>query len=190
MSIEFSIFDPGKTYYGRKQFDCEHSVINKFVRESLPSQVKRQLSVAYVLTDSDQNDQFAGFFTVANHAIDMSALSALRLGSLPKKVPCARLIMLGVDKAYKGHDLGRRLMKQALAITKQSSAQLGCYGLYLDADPAAIGFYSKLGFLLLEGDQCPESSPMFMAVRSIADSNRQPCFHRANIRSVLNETRA
>ena len=172
MSIEISIFDPGKTYFGRKQFDCEHPVINKFVRENLPSQVKRQLSVAYVLTDSDQNDQFAGFFTIANHAIDMSALSALRLGSLPKKIPCARLIMLGVDKAYKGNDLGRRLMKQALAITQQSSTQMGCYGLYLDADPVAVGFYEKLGFLLLEGDKSPEPSPMFAAVGSIATSLR------------------
>lgn len=168
MSIEFSLFDPAKTYAGRRHFDCEHAVINKFVHDSLASQVKRQLSVAYVLTDSDQNDRFVGFFTIANHAIDMSSLSALQLGSLPRKIPCARLIMLGVDRAYKGQDLGRRLMKQALVITKQSSNQLGCYGLYLDADPAAIGFYTKLGFLLLEGDKGPEPSPMFMAVGSIS----------------------
>ena len=39
-------------YGGRKQFDCGHAVIDKFVHDSLASQVKRQLSVAYVLTDS------------------------------------------------------------------------------------------------------------------------------------------
>ena len=167
MSIEFSLFDPSKTYVERKQFDCEHSVINKFAHDSLVSQVKRQLSVAYVLTDSEQNHRFVGFFTLAHHAINASMLTTLQLGSLPRQIPCARLIMLGVDRAYKGHDLGRRLMKQALVITRQSSTQLGCYGLYLDADPAAVGFYRKLGFLLLEGDKSPESSPMFMAVMSI-----------------------
>lgn len=167
MSIEFSVFDPGKTYAGRKQFDCEHAVINRFVHDSLASQVKKQLSVAYVLTDSEQNDRLAAFFTMAHHAIDASKLTALQLGSLPRKIPCARLIMLGVDRAYKGQNLGRRLMKQALVITRQSSTQLGCYGLYLDADPGAVAFYRKLGFLLLEGDKNPESSPMFMAVRSI-----------------------
>ena len=158
MSIEFSVFDPGKTYAGRKQFDCEHAVINRFVHDSLASQVKKQQSVAYVLTDSEQNDRFAAFFTMAHHAIDASKR---------RKIPCARLIMLGVDRAYKGQNLGRRLMKQALVITRQSSTQLGCYGLYLDADPGAVAFYRKLGFLLLEGDKNPESSPMFMAVRSI-----------------------
>ena len=104
---------------------------------------------------------------MAHHAIDASTLTALQLGSLPKKIPCARLIMLGVDKAYKGQNLGRRLMKQALVITRQSSTQLGCYGLYLDADPVAVAFYRKLGFLLLEGDKSPESSPMFITVKSL-----------------------
>lgn len=167
MTIEFSLFDISKTYGGRKQFDCGHTVINRFVHDSLVSQVKRQLSVAYVLTDSDQNDRLIGFFTIAHHALDASALSALQLGSLPKKIPCARLIMLGVDQNYKNQKLGSRLMKQALAITKKSSSQMGCYGLYLDADPAAVGFYQKLGFALLDGDKSPVPSPMFIAVHSI-----------------------
>ncbi|TSA08205.1 MAG: hypothetical protein D4R79_15765 [Comamonadaceae bacterium] len=122
MSIEFSLFDPAMTYGGRKQFDCGHAVINKFVRDSLVPQVKRQLSVAYVLTDSDLQDRFAGFFTLAHHSIDASALSTLQLGSLPKQIPCARLIMLGVDQAYKNQKLGSKLMKQALVITKDASS--------------------------------------------------------------------
>lgn len=168
MSIEFSYLDPGKVYTGRKQFDCEHAAINKFVHDSLIPQVKKNLSVAYVLTDSDHGDRFVGFFTIANHTIDATLLSGQQLGSLPRHIPCARLVMLGVDKAYKGADLGRRLMKQALSITKQASAQMGSYGLYLDADSGAVKFYEKLGFLLLEGDQSPNTSPMFIAVNQIA----------------------
>ena len=167
MSIEFSLFDPAVIYGGRKQFDCGHAVINKFVRDSLVQQVKKRLSVAYVLTDPDQQDRFVGFFTLAHHAIDASALSVLQRGSLPRQIPCARLIMLGVDQAYKNKQLGSRLMKQALVITKEASSHMGCYGLYLDADPAAIGFYQKLGLALLEGDKSPAPSPMFIAVGSI-----------------------
>lgn len=167
MSIEFSLFDPAKTYSGRKQFDCANTVINKFVHDSLVSQVKRQLSVAYVLTEPDQNDRFVGFFTMAHHAIDASSLSTLQLGSLPRRIPCARLIMLGVDQNFQNQKLGSRLMKQALAITKESSSLMGCYGLYLDADPGAVGFYQKLGFALLEGAKSPEPSPMFITMRSI-----------------------
>jgi len=167
MSIEFSLFDPAQKYGGRKQFDCGHAVINKFVHDSLVTQVKKQLSVAYVLTESDQNDRLIGFFTIAHHALDASLLSTRQLGSLPRQVPCARLIMLGVDQDFKHQNLGSRLMKHALAITKKSSSLMGCYGLYLDADPGAVGFYQKLGFALLEGNKSPESSPMFIALRSI-----------------------
>ena len=168
MSIEFSLFDPTALYGGRKQFDCGHAVINKFVRDSLVQQVKKQLSVAYVLTDPDQQDRFVGFFTLAHHAIDASALSVLQRGLLPRQIPCVRLIMLGVDQNYKNQKLGSRLMKQALVITKEASSHMGCYGLCLDADPAAIGFYQKLGLALLEGDKSPAPSPMFIAIGSIS----------------------
>ena len=154
MSVQFSRLDPEKTYTQRKQFDCEHAVINKFVHDSLIPQVRKNLSVAYVLTDPEKDHKLAGFFTVASHNIDVSLLSVMQ-------------IMLGVDKNYKGQDLGRRLMKQALTITKESSSQIGCFGMYLDADADAVGFYLKLGFSLLEGDKSPQTSPMFIAVKSI-----------------------
>jgi GNAT superfamily N-acetyltransferase len=76
--------------------------------------------------------------------------------------------MLGVDKNYKGQDLGRRLMKQALKIAKDFATQIGGYGAYLDADPGAIAFYKKLGFALLEDNKPPLTSPIFIPVKSIA----------------------
>ncbi len=169
MSFFITRFDPGAKYGGYNQFDCQHAVINKFVKDSLKKQVKQGLSVAYALLEEDGATQrFAGFFTIASHTIALSALGALQRGGLPKTIPCVRLIMLGVDLRYQGEILGSRLMKQALAITQAASAQLGCNGLYLDADPAAIGFYQKLGFALLEGDQSPAPSPMFITLQSIS----------------------
>lgn len=168
MSVELSLLDPGTQYPGRKQFDCGHAIINKFVRDSLLAQVKNKLSVAYVLTDPLENGRLVGFFSIANHAIDASCLSNLQLGSLPRKIPCVRLGLLSIDQHYKKQKFGSVLMKQALLITKASSKQIGCFGLYLDADASAVGFYQKLGFALLEGDKSPGSSPMFIAVRSIA----------------------
>lgn len=168
MSVEFSRLDPEKIYAERKQFDCGHAVINKFVHDSMVAQVKKSLSSAYVLTDPDKNHKLVGFFTIASHSIDVSLLSPMQLGSLPRKIPCLRLVMLGVDKNYKRQDLGRRLMKQALKITKDYAVQIGCYGMYLDADPDAVDFYTKLGFALLENNKAPQPSPMFIAVNSIA----------------------
>ena len=168
MRVELSPYDPAVTYPGQKHFDCGHAVINAFLRNSLKPQVKKNLSVAYVLTDADRGDRFVGFYTVAQHLIDMSLLSALQLGSLPKKIPCTRLVMLGIDKEYQGQELGSRLMKHALLLTRSVAKQIGGFGLYLDADPRALAFYQKLGFALLQGDQSPEPSPMFIPVKAIA----------------------
>ena len=168
MRVELSPYDPAVTYPGQKQFDCGHALTNAFVRSSLKPQVKKNLSVAYVLTDADQGDRFVGFYTVAQHLIDLSLLSALQLGSLPKKIPCTRLVMLGIDKEYQGQELGSRLMKHALLLTRLVAKQIGGFGLYLDADPRALAFHQKLGFALLQGDQSPEPSPMFIPVKAIA----------------------
>jgi GNAT superfamily N-acetyltransferase len=167
MSVELSLYDPALTYAGQKQFDCEHAVISAFVHNSLKPQVKKSLSVAYVLTYADEANRFVGFYTLAQHMIDVSALSSMQLGSLPRKIPCSRLVMLGIDKRYKGQKLGSMLMKHALTVTQSVAKQIGSFGMYLDADPLAIGFYQNLGFALLDGDCTPEPSAMFLPLCSI-----------------------
>ena len=168
MSVELSLLDPTHAYSGIRQFDCGHEVITKFVRSALIKQVKNNLSVAYVLTDRAHADRFVGFYTIAQHALDASALSGPQSGSLPRKIPCIRLIMLGIDASYQHQQLGMRLMKHALRTTQSAARQIGSYGLYLDADAGAWVFYRKLGFILLEGDRSPVPSPMFIAMSSIA----------------------
>ncbi len=168
MTVEISLYDPGASYPGQKQFDCGHAVINAFVRGSLKPQVRKGLSVAYVLTDASREHRFVGFYTIAQHMIDVSLMSDLELGSLPRKIPCSRLIMLGIDEAYKGRQLGARLMQHALTLTKRVSAMVGSFCLYLDADPGALAFYVKLGFIPLQGDCSPEPSPMFLPINAIA----------------------
>lgn len=166
MSFELGLYDPEQTYTGQKKFDCEHAVINKFVSSSLKQQVKKNTSVAYVLTDPAAEDRFVGFFTLVMSCLDNSTLVP-HAASLPRQVPCVRLVMLGVDKAYKGNNLGLRLLKHALMKTKESATALGCRGLYLDADPGAVAFYTKYGFVALQTPApAGDSTPMFLFLES------------------------
>ena len=166
MSFELGLYDPEKTYSEQKKFDCEHAVINKFVVGSLKQQVKKNTSVAYVLTDPAANDKLIGFFTLVMSCIDNVSLVPYA-ASLPRQVPCVRLVMLGIDKAYKGNNLGLRLLKHALVKTKESASTLGCRGLYLDADPGAVAFYTKYGFIALDKPaQAGASTPMFLFLES------------------------
>ncbi|MBU6225485.1 MAG: GNAT family N-acetyltransferase [Burkholderiales bacterium] len=167
MTIGISVYDPNQTTIGQKQFDCGHTAINAFVHSSLKPQVKRNLSVAYVLSDFAKEDRFVGFYTIAQHMVDFGQLSGSMLGSMPRKIPCTRLIMLGIDKQYQGQKLGSRLMRHALSISQQVAQEIGSFGLYLDADPTALNFYKKLGFTQLEIDRPTLPSPMFLCIERI-----------------------
>ena len=166
MSFELGIYDPEIAYFEQKKFDCEHAVINNFVSASLKQQVKKNTSVAYVLTDHTANDRFIGFFTLVMSTIANAPLAPFA-SSLPRQVPCVRLVMLGVDKAYKGKNLGLGLLKHALLKTRESARHLGCRGLYLDADPGAVAFYTKYGFIALQNPtSVSDSAPMFLFLES------------------------
>jgi GNAT superfamily N-acetyltransferase len=172
MTFVIDRFDPAVAYAGFNQFDCGHSVINKFVKDSLKKQVRNNLSVAYAILEESQTpkvpDRFVGFYTLTNHSIALERLSALQLGSMPKIIPCVRLVMLGVNKSDAGQGYGRDLMNHAFDIVKDGAKKIGCFGVYLDADAKALPFYQKLGFKLLEGDLSPRSSPVFITMSGIA----------------------
>lgn len=167
MSFVIEPFDPNKKYSDYNNFSCGHSVIDRFVRSSLRNQVRQGLSIGYALLDTSQKDRFAGFFTIASHAIPMNQLSTLKLGSLPRTIPCVRLIMLAVNKSDAGAGLGSLMLNHAFDIAKMTSKFIGCYGMYLDADPNAIKFYEKIGFLLLEDDKSRTAFPMFILMGAI-----------------------
>jgi GNAT superfamily N-acetyltransferase len=163
MSFFIARFDPDARYAGYNQFDCQHHAINKFVKDSLKKQVRQGVSVAYAaLEESGDSHRFAGFFTLVNHSVPVAALSALQLGSLPKIIPCVRLVMLGVHQGDARKGLGRQLINHAFDIVKAGAQSIGSYGMYLDADATALHFYQKLGFKFLEGDKSPDPSPMFI----------------------------
>lgn len=167
MSFIIELFDPRKIYTDYKKFNCGNSVVDRFVQSSFRNQVKQVFSIGYTLLDTSQNDRFAGFFTIANHSITMNRLTSLNLGSLPRIIPCVRLIMLGVNKSDSRAGLGKQLINFAFDLTKASSKSIACFGMYLDADPQALPFYIKLGFIILEGNNNPHPSPMFIPLSSI-----------------------
>jgi predicted N-acetyltransferase YhbS len=76
--------------------------------------------------------------------------------------------MLGIHHTDAGKGLGRQLMNHALDLTQASARQIGCFGMYLDADAGALAFYQRLGFRLLAGDQSPNPSPLFITLSAIS----------------------
>lgn len=178
MKLEVEAFDAGKTYFGVKNagskggFDCGHAVINKFVASSLKQSVRAGNCTAFALLDLDNvgaADQafLVGFYTLSMAEVACEPLKAKGVTGLPRRVPCTRLIMLGVDQQYRrphqpGLNCGTRLMKHALGRTRLACEQIGGRGMYLDADPDALDFYLALGFEPLEAPDPTRPTPMFL----------------------------
>jgi hypothetical protein len=163
MTVKIERFDATKKYTDINKFDCNNSIVNKFVHNSLKSQVKAGTSVAWVLVDTENQDKFVGFYTLMMSQISQHLLTSIWSQSLPSMVPCVRLVMLGVDIKYKGNNYGKGLMKHALLETKKAADVIGCRGMYLDSDPSVASFYTGLGFSILETPNDPKSPiPMFL----------------------------
>lgn len=156
-------FDVSKNYIGLKAFDCNNEMINKFVQKSLKKRVKKHLSQAYVLLD---NENFIGFYTLDTFSITQDDFEIDRPLGLPPAVPVIKLGMLGIDKAYQGQGLGKRLLQDALLKVCQVSKLAGCAGVYLLAEKEAIEFYTKLGFVKIKDD---EPLPMFLKIELILE---------------------
>lgn len=160
-------YDTSKTYFQQKKFDCGNKIINKFVHSSLKKQISQHFSQAYVLLDTENSESFSAFYTLTSFKLSAPELDKLSQGSLPRDIPCVRLVMLGVDKSLQGQGIGKKMMSDALHRVHRASKEIGIYGLYLDADPDAIAFYLSLGFTRLdEGDQT-EVAKMFLNIETI-----------------------
>lgn len=168
--IVFEEFDPSKNYFEFKLFSSGLAAIDKFVQTSLQKQVRGGFTIAYVLLDTANNDKFVGFYTLTMSEVARDTVrSFLGGGSMPVRIGCARLGMLGVDKRYqKSPDqLGKQLLKHALEATKRAAKLAGCRGMYLDADAGAVGFYQKLGFAELQPPaKVGDPTPMFLPLES------------------------
>ena len=163
-------FDPAKAYVEIKKFSCGHAGIDSFITQgNLKKQVANSQAAASVLLDTANGDKLVGYYTLVMSELARDDLNALFQGSMPARIGCARLVMLGVHSAYQksGDKLGLRLLRHALVVTKRSAQGLGCRGMYLDADAGAVGFYQKLGFTALQAPAAPGApTPMFLPIES------------------------
>lgn len=162
-------FDASKTYNGIKQFDCEHEFINNFAIKSLKQNVKKNMCQAYVLLDTGETDKFVGYYNVMTYSVGKESFEDPLSGST-KQVPVLRLVMLGIDKAYKGQRLGSRLLKHCLELTLKLSEHVGIAGLYLDAEDKKHSYYEERGFKGISAPNEKNILPMFIGVDTIKDA--------------------
>lgn len=159
--------EPTTSYLQQKKFDCGNRIINKFVHSSIKKQVSQNFSQAFVLLDLEDNERFSAFYTLTSFKLQANELEKLSKGSLPREIPCVRLVMLGVDISLQGQGIGKKMMSDALHRVHRASKDIGIYGLYLDADQKATDFYLSLGFTRLDEGGSDAIAKMFLSIKLI-----------------------
>ncbi|POP42977.1 N-acetyltransferase [Superficieibacter electus] len=155
------------TYPGNKHFDCGNAVINSFVRNSLKKNVKDGNCAAKVLVDSCSGE-LVGVCTFTGYSLSRERLPNVIAGSMPSDISVVRLVMLGISRRQQKQGYGLDLLCEFFAHVKTIHQVLPVKGIYLDADPAAINFYARLGFVQLnEPPNTFAAVPMFLAIQHI-----------------------
>ncbi|AAN42025.2 hypothetical protein SF2A_01890 [Shigella flexneri G1663] len=76
--------------------------------------------------------------------------------------------MLGGARKYQKRGFGQDLLCDFFEHVKKIHPALPIKGVYLDADPAAINFYARLGFVQLSATPNAFGAvPMFLAIQHI-----------------------
>lgn len=155
------------TYPGQKHFDCDNAVVNHFVRNSLKKNVRDGNCAAKALIDG-KSGELLGFCTYTAYSLEREKLAGVVAGSLPSEIGAVRLVMLGVATKEQKKGYGLDLLREFFEQVKVIHDALPVKGVYLDADPAVINFYARLGFVQLNEPPNPNGAvPMFLAIQHI-----------------------
>jgi ribosomal protein S18 acetylase RimI-like enzyme len=151
----------------KENFSCVHDSLTNYLIHQAGQDMKRNLSVCFVLPDED--NKVVGYFTLSNDNIPAALLPDTVKKKLPKSyvnLPATLLGRLAVDKRYTRMGKGEELLLEALRFSYEKSIEsIGSMAVVVDPiDQVAVSFYSKYGFVYLPG-----SGKMFLTMKSIRD---------------------
>ncbi len=148
-----------------KNFDCGNELLNRYIQNQAGQDVKRKLSVCFVLTDG-VSKEIQGYYTLSNNTIPLSSFPKNIKKKMPKSytsIPTTLLGRLAVDVKQQGKGYGKILLVDALKRSHETSKEIGSFAVVVDPiDDSAEGFYEKYGFIKL-----PDSGKMIISLKTL-----------------------
>jgi len=157
---------PLKKAYNRKEFECGKPSLNDYIKTQVSQDVKKKLSVCFVLLDSEQK-RVQGYYTLSNASIPYEHVPENLRKKYPRSydyIPVTLLGRLALDEKVKGQGLGSKILVDALKRSlKVSEQDLGSVAVIVDPlDEDAENYYRHFGFVKL-----PDSGKMFLDMKTI-----------------------
>lgn len=150
--------------HNRKKFDCGNDSLNKYLQRFARQNAKKNVGVAYVLTNESKD--ILGFYTISTASLDYDAYP--KTGGLPKyAIPSALIGRLAVDQNQQGEGYGKLILIDALKRVKKVSDEIGVHCITVDAkDENAKSFYKSFGFEEL----LDEKNHLYISIKKVQNS--------------------
>jgi len=166
-SLRFERFD--KPRHRRESFDCGTPALDDFLKKNLNQQMKRGITVGYVLATED--GRIAGYVTLSNGEIPVAIVPRGLKYPPVLAVPTTLIGRLAVDRAFQGRGHGSDLLIHAIRKTVEASKGVASAVIEVDAlDEQARGFYEHFGFRGLLDDKLHLYLPMADAAALVQDA--------------------
>lgn len=161
---------PLEKEFDRNSFDCGKSSLNNYIQTQVSQDVKKKLSVCFVLLDSD-DFTVEGYYTLSNASISYGEVPEKLRKKYPKSyeyIPVTLLGRLAINAKIKGKGFGSKILIDALKRSLNVSEQnLGSVAVIVDPlDQEAENYYTHFGFVKL-----PTSGKMFLDMKTIKQLN-------------------
>lgn len=140
--------------HNRASFSCGVEALDRYFRERVGQDLRRNLAVAYLLVDTE-SESIIGYYTLSSTSLLPDSLPSELAKKLPhyKDFPAVLLGRLAIDRRYRGQGFGGLLLQDALQRCGESGREIGIMAVVVDAkDDAAGAFYEHFGFRRLEDD--------------------------------------
>ncbi len=145
---------PLEAGHDRSAFSCGKDMLDNYITKQAKQDMKRRLSVVFVMTANDNDKEVIGYYTLTNDGVDKDIVPEELSKKMPpsyQSLPVTLLGRLAVDKNHQGKNLGEKLLIHALKRSSEiSKTEIGSIAVVVDPlDKDAISFYEQYGFILL-----------------------------------------
>ncbi|MDR3675724.1 MAG: GNAT family N-acetyltransferase [Acidobacteriota bacterium] len=150
-------------------FDCGDEPLNNYLRRHAWTNLQKiSIGVTYVAIDESAPRSVLGYFTLATASVPRDTFPRKYVRGLPAyDMPLILLARLAVDQRFGGKGLGHALISEAFKIALRVADDVGCRYLIADAYQERIDWYSRYGFVALEGGDLNRPRRMFLDIRTI-----------------------
>jgi GNAT superfamily N-acetyltransferase len=152
-----------------ENFDCGDQPLDNYLqRYAWTNQEKISIGVSYVAVDEDAPRTVLGYFTLAMASVPRDTFPKKYVRGLPPyDLPLILLARLAVDHRFSGRGLGHALISEALRISMRVSDEVGCRCIITDAYRDQVSWYSRYGFVPIDGAAATGPQRMFLDVRTV-----------------------